>query len=196
MYIIMNFVKEAGKQIKNIFKHPKLNTLLLSVVVFSLIYTILDDKHFSGVNVIKEKIKEEVIKKKIEKEVGEPEKPANESFVGIFNGGYLYAPNSKYEIFETYPFLKITPSRIDKKKFNFNLKDIKDFFQLSGNKVKKIEKLIREKPEMFDHADATTPERIAAAYASDEEWLSRYNPETRALFERRIAEEKARRRRC
>ena len=59
MYIIMNFVKEAGKQIKNIFKHPKLNTLLLSVVVFSLIYTILDDKHFSGVNVIKEKIKED-----------------------------------------------------------------------------------------------------------------------------------------
>lgn len=90
MYIIMNFVKEAGKQIKNIFKHPKLNTLLLSVVVFSLIYTILDDKHFSGVNVIKEKIKEEVIKKKIEKEVGEPEKPANEPFVGIFDDNDAY----------------------------------------------------------------------------------------------------------
>ena len=57
---------------------------------------------------------------------------------------------------------------------------------------RKIEKLIREKPEMFDYADATTPERIAAAYDSDEEMLSRHDPETRALLEKAIADEKAR----
>ena len=71
------------KPLKNMMKHPKLTTLLVSVIIFSIIYTILDDKHFSGVNVIKEKIKEEVIKKEIESKVKDPETPsANEPFIG------------------------------------------------------------------------------------------------------------------
>jgi hypothetical protein len=78
----MNFVVNLMKPLKNIFKHPKLNTLLVSVIIFSIIYTILDDKHFSGVNVIKEKIKEEVIKKEIESKVQESEAPTSEPFVG------------------------------------------------------------------------------------------------------------------
>lgn len=97
MYIIMNFIKESLKHIQNIFKHPKLNTLLMSVIVFSLFYTMLDDKHFSGVNVIKERIKEEVIKQKIEKEVGEPEKLATESFEGNFTGNDTYYGKLKQE---------------------------------------------------------------------------------------------------
>ena len=67
---------------------------------------ILDDKHFSGVNVIKEKIKEEVIKKKIEKEVGEPEKPANEPFVGIFNDNDAYYGKLEQEKVEKRGFTK------------------------------------------------------------------------------------------
>ena len=59
------------------------------ILIFSIIYTILDDKHFSGVNVIKEKIKEEVIKKKIEKEIGEP-KGSKENFIGIFSNNDDY----------------------------------------------------------------------------------------------------------
>ena len=51
------------------FKHRKLYILLLSILVFSLIYMILDDKHFSGVNSVKDTIKKEVIKKKVESEV-------------------------------------------------------------------------------------------------------------------------------
>jgi len=79
----MDFATNLLKPLKNIFKHPKLNTLLVSVIIFSIIYTILDDKHFSGVNVIKEKIKEEVIKKEIESKVKDPETPsANEPFIG------------------------------------------------------------------------------------------------------------------
>ena len=78
----MNFVTELLKPLKNIFKHPKVNTLLVSVILFSILYTMLDDKHFSGVNVIKEKIKDEVIKKKLETKVQEPEAPASESFIG------------------------------------------------------------------------------------------------------------------
>jgi len=79
----MDFAIKLLKPLKNIFKHPKLNTLLVSVIIFSIMYTILDDKHFSGVNVIKEKIKEEVIKKEIESKVKDPEIPAiNEPFLG------------------------------------------------------------------------------------------------------------------
>lgn len=79
----MNFVVNLVKPLKNIFKHPKLNTLLVSVIIFSIIYTILDDKHFSGVNVIKEKIKEEVIKKEIESKVKDDKAPdINEPFLG------------------------------------------------------------------------------------------------------------------
>lgn len=78
----MNFATNLLKPLKNIFKHPKLNTLLVSVIIFSIIYTILDDKHFSGVNVIKEKIKEEVIKKEIESKVKEPENSESEPFIG------------------------------------------------------------------------------------------------------------------
>ena len=51
------------------FKHTKLYILVLSIIVFSFIYMILDDKHFSGVNYVKDTIKKEVIKKKVEKEV-------------------------------------------------------------------------------------------------------------------------------
>ena len=43
----------------------KILLLLLFVVVFSLIYMFLDDKHFSGVNVIKETIKKQAIEKEI-----------------------------------------------------------------------------------------------------------------------------------
>ena len=78
----MNFATELLKPLKNVFKHPKVNTLLESVILFSIVYTILDDKHFSGVNVIKEKIKDEVIKQKLETKVQEPEAPASESFIG------------------------------------------------------------------------------------------------------------------
>ena len=80
----MDFVIKLLKPVNNIFKHPKVNTLLLSVVLFSIVYTILDDNHFSGVNVIKEKIKDEVIKQKIETEVKEPKVPTNETFVEAF----------------------------------------------------------------------------------------------------------------
>lgn len=78
----MDFNTIIVKPLKNMMNHPKLATLLISVVIFSIVYTILDDKHFSGVNVIKEKIKEEVIKKEIESKVKEPEETINEPFLG------------------------------------------------------------------------------------------------------------------
>lgn len=53
-----------------LFKN-KINVLFLFILLFSVIYLFLDDKHFSGVNFIKDAIKEEVIKKKLEKNIKE-----------------------------------------------------------------------------------------------------------------------------
>lgn len=53
------------------FKLTKLFILSIFIVLFSILYMFLDDKHFSGVNIVKETIKEEVIKKKLEKKVQE-----------------------------------------------------------------------------------------------------------------------------
>ena len=52
-------------------QHSKLVSLFISILVFSIMYLFLDDKHFNGVNYIKDTIKKEVIKKKIDKEIEE-----------------------------------------------------------------------------------------------------------------------------
>jgi len=52
----------------NLFPN-KIYTLFTFIIFFSIIYLFLDDKHFSGVNFVKDAIKEEVIKKKIEKKI-------------------------------------------------------------------------------------------------------------------------------
>jgi len=57
------------KQILNFFLHTKVSVLLISAFCFSVLYLLLDDSHFSGVNYIKETIKKEVIKKKIDKQI-------------------------------------------------------------------------------------------------------------------------------
>ena len=41
------------------------------MILFSLIYTFLDDSHFAGVNKFKEIVKEEVIKDKVKQEIKE-----------------------------------------------------------------------------------------------------------------------------
>lgn len=51
------------------FKNTKIFVLIVLIVIFSIFYLFLDDSHFSGVNFIKETIKEEVIKQEIEKKV-------------------------------------------------------------------------------------------------------------------------------
>lgn len=56
--------------IKNIH-YQKIYTLLVAIFVFSVIYFFLDDKHFSGVNIIKETIKKEVIKKEVEAKISQ-----------------------------------------------------------------------------------------------------------------------------
>jgi len=64
----------------------KIYILLTIMFVFSIIYTFLDDTHFEGVNKYKEIIKEEIIKKKAQKEIIENYKNINNTLDNsIFN---------------------------------------------------------------------------------------------------------------
>lgn len=49
----------------------KIKTLFISTILFSLLYLFLDDLDFSGVNIVQEKIKDELIEKTVEKEIDE-----------------------------------------------------------------------------------------------------------------------------
>jgi hypothetical protein len=60
--------------------HPKVYALIISTIFFTLLYMLLGDKHFSGVNFIKETVKKEVIKKTVKKELGTDELLSSENF--------------------------------------------------------------------------------------------------------------------
>jgi Co/Zn/Cd efflux system component len=64
--------------INMLFKiNDKVRTLIISCIIFTFIYLLLDDSHFSGLNKIQETIKQELLKKEVEPEV---EKVITESF--------------------------------------------------------------------------------------------------------------------
>lgn len=56
---------------KNILYFSKIQILFFLMFVFSLLYMLLDDEHFEGVNKFKEIVKEEVIKDKAKQEIKE-----------------------------------------------------------------------------------------------------------------------------
>jgi hypothetical protein len=55
--------------LKKRFSSYKIVLLLLITLLFTLLYMLLDDSHFSGLNKIQETIKDELIKKKLEQQV-------------------------------------------------------------------------------------------------------------------------------
>ena len=67
----------------------KVYTLILSCVMFVFMYMLLDDSNFSGINIIQDDIRSELIKKEVKKEVpedlGDDAAPANgvENFSGV-----------------------------------------------------------------------------------------------------------------
>ena len=69
----MKFVKNLNKNLDNLIKvkFNKITILVFVMFLFSFIYMLLDDSHFSGVNKFKEIVKEEVIKDKAKKEIQE-----------------------------------------------------------------------------------------------------------------------------
>ena len=65
----MVFAKNINNLIK--VKFNKITILVFLMFIFSLIYMLLDDSQFAGVNKFKEIVKEEVIKDKAKKEIQE-----------------------------------------------------------------------------------------------------------------------------
>ena len=65
-----NILENVGNNLHNLvrFQFNKIQILFFSMLFFSLVYMLLDDKHFEGVNKFKEIVKEEVIKDKVKKE--------------------------------------------------------------------------------------------------------------------------------
>ena len=100
--------------IKNFIKHPKIISLFISIALFSIIYLFLDDNHFSGVNYIKEKIKEEVIKKKVEKEIDESDPEALESFTGFnYNNVEQTLDETTKDVKQEIEDKELVPEKID-----------------------------------------------------------------------------------
>lgn len=69
----MKLIKNLNKNVHNLIKvkFNKISILIFGMFFFSLIYMLLEDSHFAGVNKFKEIVKEEVIKDKAKKEIQE-----------------------------------------------------------------------------------------------------------------------------
>ena len=65
-YIIQNIENRILK-----FKFGKIYILFFLMLFFSILYLLLDDSHFEGVNKFKELVKEEVIKDKVQEKIKE-----------------------------------------------------------------------------------------------------------------------------
>ena len=68
-----DILKNIANNLHNLvrFQFNKVQILFFLMLFFSLIYMLLDDKHFEGVNKFKEIVKEEVIKDKVKKKITE-----------------------------------------------------------------------------------------------------------------------------
>ena len=54
--------------------HTKLKLLFITILLFSIIYTLLDDDNFKGVNILQDTLETEIATQKIEKKVNKLEK--------------------------------------------------------------------------------------------------------------------------
>ena len=63
-FVNKNLKQLINKNLKDI-NFSKISILTISMLIFSILYTLLDDAHFSGVNKFQETVKEEVIKNKV-----------------------------------------------------------------------------------------------------------------------------------
>jgi len=66
-----NIIKNIEKRLLKKFKFGKIYVLFFLMIFFSILYMLLDDTHFEGVNKFKEIVKEEVIKDKVKEKIKE-----------------------------------------------------------------------------------------------------------------------------
>ena len=111
-------------------KINKIYILVLSMVLFSLLYMLLPDNNFEGVNKYKEIIKEEVIKNKVQKEIVE---------------NYAELNNYKNDLIENYTKLNsYNNNQIEEKIIDKTTKETEDEVKKEELNVEKVE------PNMFD----------------------------------------------
>lgn len=67
----MNYIFNKIEKRILINKYSKIYVLLFLMLFFSIIYMLLEDNHFEGVNKFKEIVKEEVIKDKVQEKIKE-----------------------------------------------------------------------------------------------------------------------------
>jgi hypothetical protein len=67
-FVNKNLKEIINKNLKDI-NFSKIFLLIISMFIFSILYTLLDDIHFSGVNKFQETVKDEVIKNKVKQEI-------------------------------------------------------------------------------------------------------------------------------
>lgn len=78
MYKMLKEIKSITS--KMLSKYHKITLLLSTIAVFTIIYLILDDVHFSGVNKFQEIVRDEIVKKEVQPKVNEI---INEQFTTI-----------------------------------------------------------------------------------------------------------------
>ncbi len=66
-----NILQNIEKRLLTKFKFGKIYVLFFLMLFFSILYMLLDDVHFEGVNKFKEIVKEEVIKDKVQEKIKE-----------------------------------------------------------------------------------------------------------------------------
>jgi len=67
----MNYIFNKIEKRILINKYSKIYVLIFLMLLFSIIYMLLEDNHFEGVNKFKEIVKEEVIKDKVQEKIKE-----------------------------------------------------------------------------------------------------------------------------
>ena len=82
------------------FKFNKIQILFFSMIFFSLIYMLLDDTHFEGVNKFKELVKEEVIKDKVQAEIKENFNNTYENLDNYYKSNKILKDEFKEEVID------------------------------------------------------------------------------------------------
>ena len=107
------------------FRFNKIQILLFLMLFFSLIYTLLDDSHFEGVNKFKELVKEEVIKDKVQAKIMENMSNYKETNNNNNNNNTNNSNNSNNDLETYYSKNKIIEEKIIDKTEKDTEKEVK-----------------------------------------------------------------------
>ncbi len=109
----VNILKNISDNLHRIIKikFNKISVLLFLIIFFAIIYMLLDDSHFAGINKFKEAVKDEVIKKKAKQEIQE-----NFNNFNAFNAFNNYDTFVKEDVIDKAA--KQTEKEVEKKELN------------------------------------------------------------------------------